>query len=394
MEKGKLKSASISNKLHSVPIPHPLPDTHSAEFAYLCASMAWLEGKTANKIAHDIFPNGKAKELMAVKHALKRAHGNNTLRLVPPIESKLRDDLEQAVHRPEDTRRISFHVVTEAKHAGLAGESGVPRAGIYAKAAELAALYIMNAARRRLDEVRAAKGGGDARIQAGDVVICNAGGRTVTETVKAMVRNPPVFDASDEDQVLLRKSLMFVAANAGYHPERFQHSANFLSVTLGELMEASHFALPRMEVRELAERHKAYVEKTALFICGAGVCNSGQVSGLMAEYFDQTKPTVPSEAVGDVAFNLIDKHGHGIDLTEPEFAIIRHLNPTLDLATLSHIANTQRVLLVLDSTNPIQKADVAIAIIKRRYATDIVLGRRLAIEILNRLKSEAAQAPH
>jgi hypothetical protein len=339
-----------------------LPDPGTPEFAYLVAVYAWRDGLTANAIARKLFahdgdPSTKStnKELMQVKRALVRAHMTNVLQLVPLESEALREKLDEKVNKGGDVRLATrFHVVTDDEHT-----AGAP---VHAKAAELVATFVLEACAASADE---------------DVVICNAGGRTVSESVKALVRNPPVIEGGND-------ALRFVAGNAAYLHDYFDRSANFLSVKMAEVFGAGgHMALPKEDDRELIKLHGELVNRAALFVCGAGNCRRevGRPS-LMQRYFDKNGWTMPPEAVGDLAFNLLDRHGIEVPLEAAQAALMRDLNPTLNMSRLHEIRDNGRVLLILDAEDPAEKRDIGIAILRARHATDVVLGTRLADEIV------------
>jgi hypothetical protein len=335
-----------------------LPDASSDEFAYLVATWAWKDGLTANEITRRIFDDSSPLHLMQVKRALKRAH-LTTLKLIPSPAKEARDALDKLVNRGVG-REITFHVVKESEFA--------PGAPVYVKAAELIVEFIAAAAKaERLPPASA------------PVVIGNAGGRTIFETMKAVARTPPMLGNGHR--------LLFVAGNAVYSPDKFQRSANFLSVSLAELFHAEHWAVPKDADGPWIRDHKAYIEEAALFICGAGVCHDDDHLGLMAQFFNEQGWEVPSEAVGDLAFNFLDRRGAEVEPAAPAREFMRHLNPSLSPATLLHIANRGRVLLILDAHNPNAKRRIGAAALRRRYATDVVLSDRLANVIVDELKS-------
>src|ERR1043165_1629055 len=187
-----------------IPIEPLLGARSSDEFAFMCATMAWKDGKTANYIARKIFSKSDPSSLMAVKHALMRAHKMGMLRLFPPAADELCNELDKCVNLG-DSRKISLHVVPDF-------DPHLSGAGVYARAAELAGKYIADATWRNLNRARDTND--TVPINPAEVVICHAGGRTAAETVKALVRNPPVLAATDDEQKLQQESLLFVAANA------------------------------------------------------------------------------------------------------------------------------------------------------------------------------------
>jgi hypothetical protein len=93
---------------------------------------------------------------------------------------------------------------------------------------------------------------------------------------------------------------------------------------------------------------------------------------------------VPKQAVGDIAFNLLDREGNGSDLSQTDArTFMERVNPVLNLPKLMHIAAKSRVLLILDAERPEEKSEIAVAALRRQYATDVVLGSRLAEAILH-----------
>jgi hypothetical protein len=358
---GRRRGKSSASKKRRI---RKLPDPASPAFAYLVATRAWRDGLTANVITKDLFQDSSPLHLMQVKRALKRAHSSKILKLIPTTSARLRKQLSTLVNANPAERRIRLHVVKDTVHT-----AGAP---VYAKAAELIADFI------RATSAHINKHGSEQRT-----VICNAGGRTVSETVKALMRNPPILVDSEAETEALQKSLLFVAGNAAYDPEQFHRSANFLSVTMAELFEARHLALPKEDDADIADRHAHLVESTSLFVCGAGTCRTGKVPSLMAQYFGKKGWPLPENAVGDLGFNLLDKNGTGVELPLPESReFMRQLNPSLNLTRLLRIADGKRVLVVLDAREPKEKTAIGTAVLKGRYATDVVLGSRLAAAIL------------
>ncbi len=305
---------------------------------------------------------------MQVKRGLKRAH-NRFLRFEPPPHAQLAEDLSAVVNARRE-RKTRFHVVEDTW--------GPSFAGVYAKAAELVVQITSEAVRKNEKRQEADRE---------QVVVCNAGGRTISDMVKALQRNPPVLDESDEKARELTKHLIFVAANEAYQPAQFHRSANFLSVTMAQLFEAQHWAVPRVVDAELRAHHQNLVDKSALLICSAGTLERG----LMRQYFDEHQWQVPPDAVGDLAFNFLDSSGSVVQSPSPEArAFLSNVNPTLDAARLMHIAATSRVLLILDAIEPVTKRKIAAAALRRAYATDVVVGARLAQAIVDEYRARKA----
>jgi hypothetical protein len=347
-----------------------LPPHGSDDFAFLVASLAWRDGLTANAIVRRLGLESAPEYLMHVKRALKR--GSRFLKLVPPEATTLQQKLHDLVNR---NRRnpIRFHVIEDPSRA--------PFGPVCARAAQLASEMILEAVRRPAEnphpEHSSANPPGDATTEP-DVVICNAGGRTVSEMVRALNRNPPLLDEFEERPSRVKDHLIFVAGNAAYLPDQFQRSANFLSVSMAELFGANHLALPTVADPGFPKHYQGLVDRAALFICGVGTSDSG----LMAKYFKDRNWTMPEQAVGDLAFNLLDQNGDPVALSDEARKFMDQVNPALTLSKLMHIAARNRVLLILDSERPPDKTKISIAALRSDYATDVVLGSRLARTIL------------
>jgi hypothetical protein len=350
-----------------------LPDPGSDAFAFLVAEYAWRDGLTANAIVRRLKLSSTPQHLMQVKRALKRAYGH-FLQLLPPRAKRLQDDLDLRVNVKERRRNaIRFHVVED--------EWGPAYGPVCACAAELVSEIIREATRRGADRppARRPESGPDAGgRKEPDVVICNAGGRTISEMVRAMLRDPPVVDESEERSAPVKDRLLFVAGNAAYLPDQFHRSANFLSVTMSELFGAEHLALPMVEAPGFPRHYEDLVDHASLFICGVGSLDSG----LMSKFFADRGWPIPGRAVGDLAFNLLDERGDAVELPEEARGFMNQVNPGLKLPKLMRIAANQRVLLIFDSEPPEAKTPICVAALRREYATDVVLGSRLARAIL------------
>lgn len=345
------------------------------DLAYVVAAYAWRDGLTANKIVRALGWPSDSRHLMRVKRALRRAHGR-ILKLAPPPDIRWQEKLHEAVDRIKAGKNVQFHVVNDL-HGPTAGP-------VFAKAAEVVAEVIRDAVNRKPPPPPPSSEATDEKGNAKpDVVISNAGGRSVSDTVKALLRHPPVLDEEDRQADAWRKRLEFVAGNAAYLPDQFQLSASFLSVTMAEIYGASHEAMPAVQDWDAGKRHKKKLNDASVFVCGAG---SNQ-TGLMPSYFERKGCPLPKEAVGDIAFNLLDRDGDLVNLpTQEGQEFLRQLNPSADLVTLSNIAANGRVVLVLDSDQPESKTQIGAAALRRHYATDVVLGTRLARTIVDELR--------
>jgi hypothetical protein len=233
-----------------------------------------------------------------------------------------------------------------------------------------------------------------------DVVVCNAGGRTVAEMVRHLQRFPAALDDTFEEAERRRARLQFVAANNAYGADRFHHSANFIAVTLAEQFGTRHKALERVLSRETREEHRRLVEAARLFICGAGTIRPGRpedeaerrLLGLLANLLIDWGIDLPEGCVGDLAFNLLSPDGRAVDAGPELKQQIQEVNPTVTLELLQHIVMDQSkdVLVILDSHEPEDKLALAIAVLKSRCVTHAVLGARLAGRIVESLPGKAA----
>ncbi|MFN0021477.1 MAG: hypothetical protein ACKVP0_24770 [Pirellulaceae bacterium] len=339
---------------------HEPPNFGSEEFLFLVASLAWSQGLTANAIVKRVGLRSTAANLMSVKRALKRAHGKYlTLRTKPGGEQEKRLD-ERFNQDRQHGRKIAFHVVDDRhKHSP-------PFAAVAARAAELVYGKI-----RELHQVPGRP-----------AVVCNAGGRTVFEMVRALQRHPPADDDLAADGSDAQESpFVFVAANAAYDGKRFENSANHLCVSLAQLFSGQHHALELVEGMESRDSFCEDVRRTDLLICGVGT----RRDGMMSQLFDRHQWAVPKEAVGDVAFNFIDRNGLPLQIQDNKARdYIASVNPALDIPTLLQIAGNKSVVLILDAEQPEIKHEIAQAVLRSHYATDVVLGVKLADKILGK----------
>lgn len=347
--------------------PHPDPGTE--EFAFEVAQFAWQDGLTANIIAKRIGLTSSSKDLMRVKRALKHAQ-TNFLKLIPPSVIQLQEKLHDRINeRERRKRKITFHVVDDRW-----GPEFTP---VAAHAATLASKLIFEAVREadRVMPSPAPVAHGQGKTDEAKVIICNAGGRTIAQMVRALLRTPREYD---EEIVELNDETLFLAGNAAYRPKEFDCSANFLSVTMAGFFKAAHLALPKVEDPGFPKDYDALADRASLFICGVGTPESG----LMGKYFNDHSWDVPPEAVGDLAFNLLNENGENVELPSDARPVMHELNPALSLSRIAHIAANNRVLLIIDSDKPELKAKIGVAALRREYATDVVLGVRLAEAIL------------
>lgn len=342
-------------------------DPHGEEFAYVVAKFAWSEGLAANAIVRRLDLDSTPLNLMHVKRALKRAQKYLTLH--PPEETELATRLDRAVNTGRKVG-VKFTVVQD----DLLGEGGTMFGVVTARAAELVTEIVSELARRPVQP----------NGPQPDIVIGNAGGRTISEMVRALRRSPPLTGGTDGTPEPFARRAVVIAGNAGYLPTLFNRSANFLSVTLAELFGAEHMALPFVSNDEFLKEYRTLVKRMSLFICGVGTAEDG----LARRHFRTRGVPFPAEAVGDLAFHLLDREGQEVRLSAEAQKFMAEVNPVLSVADLRRIGRQNRLLLVLDSEKPLAKLDVSIAALRGEYATDVVLGSQLAKAILQKYDTE------
>jgi hypothetical protein len=348
--KKKSRTTSVvrtKGRSENVDAPAIPADRSSEEFAYLVANLAWTEGRSVSGILAALGLKATSLHIMQVKRALKRAQ-NSLLVIRPPMCESLASALVKKFGGA-----LRYHVVDDAY-----GPSGP----IFARTAEIIVETITDLLSRSTGTIR----------------ICNAGGRNLLETVNAIRRMPPAIDESEA------RRLEFVAANSVYLSDAFDRSANYLAVALAHTFGASHYAIPIVG-DEHSDRLREKVRSASIFICSAGTCNFEGSPGLMAESFKKEGFDIPPKTVGDIAFNFLERDGAPVRFAnELIHAYIGRINPTVGLAELKEFAlnRDKRLLVILNATDPKEKIDIGMAIVKGGYASDVILGSRLASLLL------------
>jgi DNA-binding transcriptional regulator LsrR (DeoR family) len=375
-------------KHEEVPALTPADPQDEDRFMFEVAELAWRDGISCAGIYQELKDRYALSKGGSGHHriqsALARAHSRGVLQFNIWSHNQLEAELAQRFNTVHQ-REIHFHVVDDR----LRPSSGTNV--VHAKAAEVAMSTI-----RRVFE----KEDHETARSAADVVVCNAGGRTVAEMVRHLQRFPAALDHKFEEAERRRARLQFVAANNAYGADRFHHSANFIAVTLAEQFGTRHKALERVLSRETREEHRRLVEAARLFICGAGTIRPGRPEdqaerrrlGLLANLLIDWGIELPEGCVGDLAFNLLSPDGQAVDARPELKQQIQEVNPTVTLELLQRIVMNQSkdVLVILDSHEPEDKLALAIAVLKTRCVTHAVLGARLAGRIVETLPGRGA----
>lgn len=367
----------------------------STETMYRCAEWAWRDGWTTSAMLSALSLSRSVPQFhKEVKRTLMRAHRHGVLsinprKIKPTAVEKLQSQLESRYNTGK-WRPLQFHVVCDEQQIQTEGESLTD-----AIAAEIIEDAITQLVRNRRtpaeDEelgdqqetlgTRPAATGDAAATDDDKIIIANAGGRVLSSAVAVMQRRPPLVD--EEEDPTRGSNLLFVALSDAYVHRRFERSPSFIAVTMAELCGAQHVALPRAMTDEFKKEHERLVRNASLIICGAGTTR-GKHFGVPMQVFREMGIPVPSDAVGDLAINFLDRNGHQVALDPAAKKVLDEINPTFSIELLRGILEDRgkRVILVLDAIEPADKLEISRAILEQRLATDVVLGTRLAGLIL------------
>ena len=185
---------------------------------------------------------------------------------------------------------------------------------------------------------------------------------------------------------------MFGLALRGLASRKLRAALTALAIMLGVAMVAGTFMLKGSVDKAFddifAEANAGIdvtVQPKSAFDTGFDLPESGAAlhESLVrkVESVDGVEKAAP--AINDsTSIAILDENGDHVDVPEAARGFMNEANPALDLLKLTHIAANNRVLLVLDSKDPVAKLKIAIAALRRGYATDVVLGARLAREIV------------
>ena len=322
------------------------------DFVYEVAFRAWKRGMSVPSIAKDLGFPGDAAMITKVKRALLKASASGILVLNQP---KLTDYHEKLSKK---WPRVDFTIV---RNNLLAKDDA-----IHIAASDVLAEKITELWNESEDQV----------------VIANAGGHAVSETVRYLhQRIGPVLDPHPE------KRLVFISLNSAGRARRFQQSSNYLAVQLAGIYGAEHIA-----VLGPADANVDHLyESIDLLVCGAGGPTSLLVQRAREEAEEKNEEfKLPPEMVGDIAFIPLDKKGRPI--RNPRLQTIiedqLHAAPPYD-EILRIVAQPPRTVLVVlsgESKLPIARALLAGGLLSH-VIMDIALAKCLCGNPANATKT-------
>ncbi len=285
-KKRSIAGRSTSNtKTDSRPAERMAPaDDH---FIYRVAQLAWERGLAPNSILKEVNQDlGANFNIMQVKRALSKANARGILILRSPRE----DDYRQRL-----------------RHATLlkARDYTVVRDDVFSNGTDPVCL----AAAEQIVEMIPAL----LESHEGEVVIGNAGGRSISRTVQYLQAIAPVLEKADRDR------LVFIALNSAGRRLEFDLSSNFLAVRLAEIFGGKHIAVLDLDTAS-EEEYQRRVANIDLLICGVG----GKASLLTLHVGDQ-KYKVQEEMVVDLAFIPLDREGKLVRNKELDETVLKKL---------------------------------------------------------------------
>jgi len=316
-------------------------------FVWQVAELAWAAGLAPNAIARRLgLPSNR---IMEVKRALQKAIRKGFLQLAPPLLVTCKTQLEE-------NKRWKARTYTVVDDAAFTEANPVCM-----RAAE----KIDTIVRRLLLHTRSSKR---------DVIIANAGGQTVGQTVKYLGQIATEPDAED------RNRLVSISLNSAGRRRQFDKSANFLAVRIAEIFGGRHIAvLPHTDF----DAEDDYMEKVRaidLLICGAG-----SRDGMLVTHTREKQIGLPTRVVGDLAFIPLDAQGRFVQDPNLDTAVAS-LNAQPEYSEVLRIARdeSKEVLVILDGKNPGSKMNISDAILTAGLVTDCVLSASIARHLLNK----------
>jgi DNA-binding transcriptional regulator LsrR (DeoR family) len=354
MNKKRTKRAFVRNRGTGSTMERPdnvrthLPaDSPVGDFEYKVARLAWEKGLAENSILNNLELDRTAENYMKIRRALQRAVSHGLLELKPPRNKALESELVRTFPSLE-----AGQILVE-----------VDRAAACLAAARLIA--------GEIEEFL-------YRSEKSEMVIANAGGRTIRDTVTYLQRLTPVPPPQVKG-----KKLIFLSLNAAEIHSQFDQCANFLSVRLAQIYEASgtqHFAVARPFDANTQAEYQDKVKAIDLLISSAG-----SRDGFLSDWLKRRKWELPKQAVGDVAFHLIDSDGKWIepeDKVKPLFE--NELVRAPDWQELIQLFNKKKVLLVLAGL----KQKVARALLNSALPRRCIFDSSLALALLGQGEQE------
>jgi DNA-binding transcriptional regulator LsrR (DeoR family) len=310
----------------------------SLDFVYEIACLAWKEGLSANFIAKKLGYAGDAKAIMKVKRALLKAQKSGILVLNPPKKMDYHTQLKKK------WPLVDFTIVEGNKLLGKGDAVHIAASDVLATKIE----ELWNTAKA-------------------DVVIANAGGHAVSETVKYLhQRIGPILEPHAD------RRLVFISLNSAGRARTFQQSSNFLAVRMSEMYDGHHIAVLGPADTSTEKEFKHLTENISLLVCGAG----GPTS-LLVERAKEERIRIPPEMVGDIAFTPLDEQGRRVQDSHLQGVIENYLHAAPLYDEIKRIVQhpPRAVLVVLSGES---KLPTALALLRGGLVSQIVMDIALA----------------
>jgi hypothetical protein len=321
-------------------------DAKFTEEDYLIAKLAWEKGLAYSKILDELKKKrprasnekptkNEPQEYMKAKRALQNAVRHGLVVLNPPPHTQLEEELRTKYQLEE------VHVE-------------IDRTATCLKAARLIAA-----------KIQAFIDGPEHRM-----IVANAGGKTVRDTVTFLQRVVPL------PPDLKGKELIFLSLNAAEDHEKFDQCANYHCVRMSQIYgapEARHFAVVKRQDEQMGREYEELLDNIDLLISSAGGRDGFLVNRLQTRGIN-----IPPAQVGDVAFHLVDSRGREVVLKgDAQELVEQELVRAPDWEDVVRLFNQRKVLLILTG----DKTDVAQALLGRSLVTMCVIDSRLAREL-------------
>jgi DNA-binding transcriptional regulator LsrR (DeoR family) len=316
------------------------PDDSAGGFEYRVASLAWEKGLAENSILRELDLGRTPENFMRVRRALQGAVSHGLVQLNPPRNEQLERELVDAF---PSLRKDHVHVAIDGSAACLA-------------AARLLAHEVDNFLYRS-DKT--------------EMIIANAGGKTVGETVRYLQRLVPVPPQVEG------KEMTFLSLNSAEIHDQFDQCANFISVRLAQIYHTPttrHFAVVKPFDGRTKSEYREKLDRIDLVVSSAG----GR-QAFLYQWLHRRNQQLPEGAVGDVAFHLIDYRGKQVQLPPKMKNLFEEeLARAPDWEDLIQLFNHEKVLLVLAGA----KLEVSRALLGSALARRCIFDARLAEALL------------
>lgn len=325
------------------------------QFDYDVAKLAWEKGLSSNRILDHFNIAKTAQNITRVRRALEKAVRHGLVVLNPLLNEQLTIQLTQAF---PSAGQIDVEI---------------DRTAVCLKAARIMAEEI----EKFLDDKTRE-----------EMVIANAGGRTIRDCIDCLQRLVPV-----PPEINNTKKLTFLSLNAAEIHDRYDECANFLSVRMAQIYNVRHFAAVRSGGNQIRKEYHQKLDRIDLLISSAGALSNPDAgsdnltgAGVLAHWFHSMNQKIPAEAVGEIAFHLIDRKGHQVQLSQKiKNMIKRELQPAPAWDILNLLFRKKKVLLVLTDN----KVEVGYAVLDSALSQRCILDSPLVKPLLERGKDHA-----